>query len=387
MTTTSMEFPRARRTALIVGIGALVLAAGLGAWQPRALAPAWRLAVFACVGPALGSLVFFLIYELTGGEWGRVLQRFLLAGVALLPWLWLLVLPLLFVVGPQGIAPGNREWMGRFGLAARSIIYGIGWFLLAWGARRAARRRSGGALGPAGLIGVLFMTHLLVSDWLSTLDPHWPSTAFPLVWLLGQAVAGLAVAVIAGVAAGAEPARELGSPGRRLGIDWGTLLFTAAMMWCYVAFAQFLIIWSGNLPAETSWFSRRLLGPWRFVPALLLVLDFAAPLVVLLSRRAKQNRRAMVAVALVLLVAQFLHTAWIILPAFPEAPVVTPWLGLLLTVGFGGIAGARYLVLAERGRELSEVERVDSNALKGAADVREGRSGTTRWGQRVPPQP
>lgn len=389
MTTDSPEFSRMRRTALAGAGGAFAVAAALCAWQPQALAPAWRFAVFACVGPGLGSLVFFLIHQLTGGEWGRVLQRFLLAGVALLPWLWLLVMPLLFFSTGRENASEDRGWMGPLGLFVRSAAYGAGWFLLSWGARRAARRGSGGALGPAGLIGVVFMTHLLVSDWLSALDPHWPSTAFPLIWLTGQAVAGLAVAVIAAVLAGADPARALESPARRLGIDWGTLLFTAAMFWCYVAFAQFLIIWSGNLPVETRWFSRRLLGPWRFVPALLLILHFAAPLVMLLSRRAKQNRRALIAIALVLLAAQSLHTAWIILPAFPDAPWTTPWVGLLLAAGIGGIAGVRYLTLANRGvgsADRPEGERVDAAAPRDVADLRDGRSRATHWGQRVPPQ-
>lgn len=374
-----------RRTAVVVAGVALVFAAGLGAWQPQAAAPAWRFAVFACVGPAMGSLVFFLIHALTDGEWGRVLQRFLLAGVVLLPWLWLLVAPLLLIAGGRNVAQEDQGWMGPLALGGRSVAYGVVWFLLSWGARRAVRRGWGGALGPAGLIGLVFMGHLLVSDWLSVLDPHWPSTAFPLVWLTGQAVAGLAVAVIAALLAGEDPARALGSPGHRLGIDWGTLLFTAAMFWCYVAFAQFLIIWSGNLPVETNWFSRRLLGPWRFVPALLLILNFAVPLVVLLSRRAKQSRRALVAVALVLLLAQTLHTAWIILPAFPEAPGATLGLGMLLAAGIGGIAAARYLALAGHGCG-AELERVVPGALGGAVDLGNGRNETTRERQRVPPR-
>ena len=68
--------------------------------------------------------------------------------------------------------------------------------MLAGGARRTAQRLgggSGGALGPAGLIAVVFMTHLLAGDWLSALDPRWLSTAFPLVWLIGQAFVNIAV--------------------------------------------------------------------------------------------------------------------------------------------------------------------------------------------------
>jgi hypothetical protein len=388
MTTDRPRTSARRRATLVAAGGALVVGLGLGAGQPQALAAAWRFAVFACVGPAVGSLVFFLIYQMTGGEWGRVLLRFLLAGTALLPWLWLLVLPLLVTSGAHAALAANPGWASPAAVAVRSVVYGAGWFLLAGGARRTAQRLgggSGGALGPAGLIAVVFMTHLLAGDWLSALDPRWLSTAFPLVWLIGQAVAGLAVAVIAAVMAGADPARVLGSPGRRLGIDWGTLLFTAAMMWCYVAFAQFLIIWSGNLPVETSWFARRLQGPWRFVPALLLVLDFAMPLGVLLSRRAKQNRRMLLATAVVLLGAQTLHSAWIILPGDSTMPGMTPWLGLLLAAGLAGVVGVRYLALAERECSWLEVERVDPNAPGDAADLGDGRSRTTRWGQRMPP--
>jgi hypothetical protein len=345
----TQNFSAAARMTGRIGVVALFAAALVGWRFPEAFAPAWRCAVFMCLGPALGSLVFVLIHQLTGGEWGRALRPYLLGGVRLLPWMWLLLLPLLV---SAMLAPSPLEWW-RYGapmaFALRAVGYGtVFWFLShavarAWPRGEPVERLAW--VGPAGLIAVLFMTHLLATDWLAALDPHWISTAFPVVWLIGQAVAGLALAVIVGTWAGADPARSLGNK-RTLGIDWGTLLFATAMLWCYVAFAQFLIVWSGNIPVEAAWYARRLEGAWRFLPLVLLVLHFIAPLIVLLSRRAKQNRRALVTVAALLLGAQTLQTAWMILPAFPQAPGALPWLALILALALGGLFANRYLAFA-----------------------------------------
>jgi hypothetical protein len=307
--------------------------------------------VFECVGPALGSLVFGLIHQLTGGEWGRALRPFLLAGTRLLPWCWLLMVPLVISAVRQAGGGDGWHYLGAKAMALRAVGYGAVFFFLssamvrAWPSRGQRERLAW--VGPAGIIGVLFMNHLLAGDWLAGLDEGWASTAFPVVWLVGQSVAGLAVAILAAILTGADPARAL-APHRRLGIDWGTLLFAGAMTWCYVAFAQFLIVWSGDLPQETGWYTRRMTGAWSLVPLVSALLCFVVPLFVLLSRRAKQSRRALAIVAGLLLVAQLLQTAWLILPAFPGAPAAVPWLTMALVVGFGGVWVGRYLALTAK---------------------------------------
>ena len=57
----------------------------------------------------------------------------------------------------------------------------------------------------------------------------------------------------------------------------------------------------------------------------------------------------------------------------------------LLVIGAGVVGMATALTLAERGRSWLEVERVDPNAPEDAADLGDGRSRTTRWGQCMPP--
>ena len=122
----------------MIGGAALLLGAGLGCLFPAALAPAWRCAVFAWIGPGLGSLVFVLIHQMTGGEWGRSLRPYLLGGTQLLPWAWLLLLPLVI---KAAWAPASGPWWSYAAPAAfalRAAVYGAIFWFLASAAKRAA---------------------------------------------------------------------------------------------------------------------------------------------------------------------------------------------------------------------------------------------------------
>jgi hypothetical protein len=44
--------------------------------------------------------------------------------------------------------------------------------------------------------------------------------------------------------------------------DLGKLAFAFVMLNIYLAFSQFLIIWSGNLPEEIPWYLDRIRGGW-----------------------------------------------------------------------------------------------------------------------------
>ena len=81
--------------------------------------------------------------------------------------------------------------------------------------------------------------------------------------------------------------------------DLGKLLLTFTMLWAYVNFSQFLIIWSGNLPEEIPWYIERMHGVWGFISVALIVVQFAAPFMLLLSRELKRNARLLRNVAIV----------------------------------------------------------------------------------------
>ncbi len=354
---------RLERVALVAGLAAAVATALLGWMAPGSVASAYRFAMFAALAPAVGSLLFVLIHRMTGGQWAPDLLPYLRAGFTLLPWIWVFTLPLLAF--PQhGLAhlatrPKPPDWYAADPMRiARAVAYAIGFFLLAAGARRALRAGREGRhaewrwFGPAGLIAGVLMLHLLADDWLMELDPGWHSTAFPIVWVTGQALAGLALAILLAVAAGADPRRR-GPAERPFGIDWGNLLLAAMVFWCYVTFAQFLIIWAGNLPEEVSWYLRRVRGGWLEVVIALAILDFGLPFLCLLSRRLKTRPGGLAAVAGLLLGCQTLYMAWVVLPAFSPEPPVALATAVAFLAAVAGLFLNRYLALARRTREIA----------------------------------
>lgn len=348
---------RLERRALIVAAAGLVVAAVLGCLAPSDFASAYRFAAFACLAPALGSLLFTLILRLTGGQWGPALQPYFNAGIALLPWIWLLTIPLLLL--PHASPSPRPSWFEQpAAVLLRAVAYGIAFFLLGAGVRRLqARRRAGDEaamrwFAPAALIGSVFMLHVLADDWLMALEPGWRSTAFPAVWLTGTALCGYAAALGCAIAGGAAPG-QVGVAKRLLGIDWGNLLLAAMAFWCYVTFSQFLIIWAEDLPAENVWYLHRSHGAWLGVIVLIAVFHFAVPFLFLLSRRVKRSARALGALAFLLVAAQWLYLAWVILPAHRPGGFAQAGLAVALLAAAGGAMLNRYLAGARRQREVA----------------------------------
>ena len=329
------------RFALLLAACAALLSFFEAPW----LALAYRLAVFTCLAPAIGSLVLVLIHRIAGGQWTAGIAPFLRAAVALLPWVWLFALPLL--VMPRPVSSGSRHLALTFldyeGLPmtllrarAAAVLFFVlrSWLADGVGLPRGPTRNPRPWVGPLGLILVFFMLTFLGDDWLESLEAGWHSTAFPVTWTASQVVSGLGLALLCGLRCGAMPARD-GVSGRPLGIDWGNLMLATMMFWTYVTFCQFLIIWAGNLPQEISWYLRREAGGWKYAAPAVAFFGFALPFLLLLMRRLKRSVPGLSLVAGLLLASQWVYLLWVIAPAqgVPTLPAL-----LLLLAGSGAAA-------------------------------------------------
>ena len=74
--------------------------------------------------------------------------------------------------------------------------------------------------------------------------------------------------------------------------DIGKLTLAFVMLFAYFSFSQWLIIWSGNLPDEISWYLHRIRGGWGYVILAIVLLHFALPFALLLSRELQARRHA-----------------------------------------------------------------------------------------------
>jgi hypothetical protein len=338
---------RTLRGGCALGSAAIILAF----LEPASISTASRLAVFACLAPALGCLVFTLIHRITGGQWTAGIAPFLGAGVSLLPWIWAFAAPVLLV--SRRTYDTGLAYDGLGMLAARAVLVGAYFFWIkralsaGVGSERDARTNVRPWAGPVGLILLFFLLTFLADDWLESLEEGWHSTGFTVVWIAGQAVSGLALCLLCGLGRGVRPPMD-GSAGRPLGLDWGNLMLATVMFWTYVAFAQFLIIWAGNLPEETSWYLRRQHGLWAWVPPSVALLGFALPFFMLLSRRLKGSARGLATVALLLLASQLAYISWVIVPIGVGSTAGGGLLELTLLAGALALFANRFASLARK---------------------------------------
>jgi len=238
----------------------------------------------------------------------------------------------------------------------RSIFYFI---VLLWIAlaiqRRLARSRATSpvSLSAGGLISYVLCMNFASTDWVMSLDPEWYSTVFVIVFITGQFLAALALmtALLCGFSSrSAVPAKVFH--------DLGNMLLAFVIFWIYVAFAQLLIIWSGNLPKEISWYLPRSRGGWQWLALVLMIGEFLLPFALLLSRETKRQPRRLAIICLGIILAHVLNNFWLVAPAFHPDGFRVHWLDATELVALGGFWFALFFRILQKHpllpRELTE---------------------------------
>jgi len=297
------------------------------------------------VGVALGCLGFLMIQYMGGASWGLLIRRQLEAGSHTLWLMFILFLPIAFFgvhslypwANPGGVEGEMKRLIDHKSpylnwnfFTVRGFIYFTIWIGLAtllrqWSKQQDDNRdmstvqRAQYWSAPGFLIYAVAVTFAAI-DWVMSLDVEWFSTIFGLLTLIGQGVSALAFLISIGVyLSGREPMSRVYQP--KHFHDLGKLLLAAVMVWAYFSFSQLLIIWSGNLPEEIPWYLERFRGQWRWIGLALILLNFALPFLLLLSRDLKHNARRLMMVAWLLLLMRFVDLLWLIAPEFDRGHV------------------------------------------------------------------
>ena len=343
--------------AAAVGVGAAVVA-WLADWLPLAqFFRSYLVAWLFWLSISVGSLLLLLLHNLTGGAWGWVSRHILLAAASTLPLVGLLFLPIAFGLlhiyewaddahmAADPLLAHKQPYLNATWFYLRAGVYWLVWLTLLlfvrWTARRvyaveseAARRVrvfSGLGLALSGL-AVTFASF----DWGMSLEPHWYSTIYGVIFFVGQGLAALAFSIVVLVHWPPEPNAVVVAGPDDLH-DLGKLLLAFTMFWAYVAFSQFLIIWYGNIPEEVVWYQRRLVHGWQWLAVAIAVFHFIVPFLILLGRGVKRQPAALATVALWMVVMRFIDTIWQIEPAFERDYLFVPWLDLALAAAIGGV--------------------------------------------------
>jgi hypothetical protein len=124
--------------------------------------------------------------------------------------------------------------------------------------------------------------------------------------------------------------------------DLGKLLLAFVMLWAYFGFSQLLIIWSGNLPEEISFYRSRLYGAWGVVAVIVLIFHFFVPFFALLSRDLKRSAKLLPKVAMWLIFMRLVDLFWLTRPEFTSNAVP----GLMDVAAILALAGIWFTVFA-----------------------------------------
>ncbi len=347
-----------RATPLYIGIAALLVSLIGAFFNSSQFFASYFFGYLFWLGIALGCFGLLMLNHLVGGRWGFITRRFFEAGLATLPLMALLVVPLFFglrvlygwarpaAVAASDVLEHRHAYLNLPFFIIRVAVYFACWVLLARALRRgsfaqdatsdpAPTRRLRRISAPGLIIYVLLATFAYV-DFVLALEPDWYSTIFPILIIVGQTLAALAFAIVLlALNARKSAFADVLTPAHFL--DLGNLLLAFVMLWAYMSFSQFLVIWSGNLPDEISWYLHRSSVGWKGVALALGLFHFAVPFALLLSRQTKRRIQWLAVIAGLVLVAHAIDVYWLVAPSIHIPGIHMQWMDITLFIGIGGL--------------------------------------------------
>jgi len=362
--TIAASLARIQRAAFAVGaVGSVLSVLGLVLDRERFF-QAYLIGFLFVLGPALGSLAIVMLHNMTGGAWGFAVRRLLEAAMRTLPAVGIAFVPIALgvhqlyewshaeVVASDPILQHKAVYLNVPFFLARALVYfalwaGLALFMVRLSERYdrklslKALRRLKSASG-FGLAAYVLSMSFASFDWGMSLEPHWFSTIYGVHFIVGQALSTLCLAIVmAAFLARHEPFSRWLAPHHFH--DLGNLTLAFVMLWAYASLSQFLIIWSGNLPEEIPWYLKRTGPSWQGLALVLVLFHFAAPFVILLVRRSKENARILARLAAGLLVMRFLDVYWQLAPAFDAGAFAPHWLDLVVPLTLAALWAGLFL--------------------------------------------
>lgn len=328
----------------------------------------WLLAFMFCLSICLGSLFLVLAHHLFDAGWSVPIRRFCEHIASLLfPWMLVLWLPI------GALAKLTYSWMRQSppfdrALAAKQPMFtpagfyicSFGMFIVWWILTRGLRSWSikqdttGGSLPTYKMRsyacwGIFAYAATLTGAailWMKALQYQWFSTMYGVIYFAGSVWMALALAyVITMILDRQRVLTDVLHEHQYYFI--GSLLFAFTVFYAYTHFAQYFIIWNGNIPEETFWYVIREKGSWFAIGMIIIFGHFLAPFLGLLRIDVKSVFPYMTALSVWVWLMHYFDLAFNIHPVLH--PNGYPWQWMWLDFGciafMVGLLANRFLAL------------------------------------------
>jgi len=322
---------------------------------------AYLMGYMTCFNFVGGALAFLMVQYVSGGKWGQILRRPLEAMTRTIWVVIVMLLPVLLLMKhlyqwaafpnmaatlqayksglmtqEQQLTANSKHTMLNPTAAVVQAVIVLGFMALVitilnyWSVQRdrdpAAgtlasfdkwRTRFENLSGPSILLYVILMTDFVII-FVKSLDVTWYSSVYGLQFLVAQGYAVLALSILTLILLSRyEPIKTLFRITEQH--DLGKLAFAFVMLNIYLCFAEFLIIWSGNVPDEIPWYLHRIHGGWWTICSLDVICHWIIPFCLLLSRDIKRSKHKMIWLCAFMLCARLIDMFWLIEPNFKDA--------------------------------------------------------------------
>ncbi len=338
--------------------------------SPKEFASGYLVAYVFWLGITVGSSALIMIHNLVGGGWGMAVRNLLDRSIKNIALMLPLTLPILFnmhelyewthldVVAHDAILQHKAAYLNTPFFIARMAIYMIIWIILFIalyhmhdkydhtldeGLLLKLQRVSG-----AGLLVYALTVSFCSYDLIMSLEAHWFSTIFGMIYMVSFALTALAIGIVVGVHYQKNQLITENNYTAKRNAELGNLLFGVNLVWVYVCLSQFLIIWSGNLQEETPWYLVRTQGGWLTWIYVIIALHFVVPFLLLLLRKVKENFLALGLVATLIAIMRYVDLYWQIKPALYPQPQVH-WLDFSSLICITGLWIGLFLRFTKQG--------------------------------------
>lgn len=342
-------------------VGAVGLIGSLiGAFvSPTQFAYSWLFAFFYFFTLSAGALFWTILHHATDAEWSVVIRRQAENVASLLPWFFLIILPLIAfypevlwkwwdkLPGQDVLLDEKSGYLNKPFFFVRYVLY----FVLLGGTAFLLRRLSiaqdsdGKAkhtvlMRKIAIIGLpAFAVSLTFAaiDYLMALDHHWFSTMWGVYIFAGAAGSSMSLLVLIVTA--------LQSRGYLKPVTlehyhiMGKFMLAFTIFWAYIGFSQYMLIWYSNIPEETIYFRIRNTESWVYFSTFLTIGRFFLPFPVLLLQWTKKAPQYLRYVAGWILFLQLIDLYVIVLPVLHPLGASPSILDILALAGIGGILG------------------------------------------------
>lgn len=176
--------------------------------------------------------------------------------------------------------------------------------------------------------------------WLMSIDPHWFSTMYSWYTFASTFVSGISLIVLFVIYL--KNRGELEYVTEEHLHDLGKFMFAFSIFWTYLWFSQYMLIWYSNQPEETIYFIQRIgnaehAGPYKGIFFLNLIINFVAPILILMKKAPKRNYTMMTFMAVLIIFGHWIDFYQMVMPGTEKASPYMSWYEFGIPLGFVGL--------------------------------------------------